>query len=112
MPQNPPSKLTLEIKGLGHVPSFKNRKRICGKRLVVQKDIGERMDRMVRALEFALLSSFRTTVEGTWTAQQLRSWMRSFVPEDDCWKFVAEVHLTSAKCMKGQEGCVITIERI
>lgn len=108
--QEPPSPLTLEIKGLGHIPSKKNHHfPLKSGGLGIDKPVKERLERVTKALEFGLLSAFRTTSNGTWTAAQLRSWIASCLPADDSWQHVPSIMISAHKCAKGEEGATIEI---
>lgn len=88
------SRVVLQIRGIGHVPSKKNH-HYPGKngRLLIDKKIKERMKLLEEAIVCELLSAWRTTVKETGTGCSLRSWMLSSVPEDDCWNSIPHIEL-------------------
>lgn len=106
-----PNIITLEIKGLGHVPSFKNMKRICGNRLITNPKAKKTMDRIKASFALQLRSAFQTTGFATSTVD-LQQFLTACVPRDDCWQVIPEITVRAVKVPKGQEGAVITIERI
>lgn len=100
--------ITLSVKGLSHVPSFKNKKRIFGKRLVTKPEVKQWMDRCIRDLSFQLHSICQTTEGGT-SMEQLRRFLTASCPADDCWQVIPELHISVGKVKRGEEGAVIEI---
>lgn len=99
----------LELR-LGPVPSFKNRKRIAGKRLVTDRRVKRWMQAAISSLESQLLCAFRTSALTTPTVAPLPFWIASSLPKDDCWRYVRELTVKTDLCEPGQEGVTITIE--
>lgn len=107
--------ISLVVKGLGAVPSFKNKKRICKKRLITRPEIQEWMERCTRSLQSQFASYFQTIAEETLmdAAQQcLIALSKHSGQFDDCWQWIPKETLTAEKCDKGQEGCEIIIEML
>ncbi len=111
--RNLPLLLTLEIKGLGHVPSFKNRRiAVAAGKMIVLPEVKQRMERITRAFELALRSLCQTEGCGTSTECSLQSWIRSRVPLEDSWDWIPEISIRAVAVKPGEEGAIITIERI
>ena len=130
--------ITLSLKGLGPVPSFKNQKLIrtwlekVGK--VVQFMAGSwwvRKDTIkIRSMLYAnpvhqkwmetAISHFESqlrcalaTIGGeTQTGASLRSQIVTLLPLDDCWTAFRELEIKSELCNPGEEGATITIQRL
>lgn len=104
--------IILELRGSGHVPSFKNNKMIARGRIITNPKRQKWMETCIRSIVSQLRSLCRTIVGETMTEQHQRSWTASSLPEDDCWQWIPELHIIATKCEKGQEGAIITIERL
>lgn len=110
--------LTLEVLGMGHVPSFKNSKQISvnrrtGKRFLrTDTKKAEWMERAIRALEYQLTCAFQTDAAATSTGLSARSWIASSTPADDSWKHIAEITIRAVTVPHGNEGARIQIQRI
>jgi len=105
--------ITLELKGLGHVPSKKN-KHFCakdGKRVLLDLKTKHWMRRAANSIAFQLCSVFPTTAAVTLTAPALRS-LIALLPHDDNWSVIPELSVRAVRVPKGQEGALITIEEI
>lgn len=115
MPRTLP--VVLELRGF-HIPGKKNSKQIVpgkkGRRsmLITNPKFQKLIGQITESFESQLLSAIRTSVGATITTEQLRSWIASSLPEDDCWATLPEEHYYASLCAKGEEGCTITIERI
>ena len=95
------------------VPSFKNRKIICGKRLVTARKQKRLMRLIEAAFAYQLSCASRTAADETWTESFRRSWIASSTPGDDCWTQVAEVEVRGEICCApGDEGATVTITRL
>lgn len=103
--------LTLKIRGVGNIASFKNRKRISGDRLVTERGVKKRMQALQHAIEFALLSASTQSTDATSTGAQQPASTLSW-PRDDCWTVIPELIVTGELVPPGEEGVDITIERI
>jgi hypothetical protein len=112
MPLNSPNKIVLEIKGLGHVPSKKNKHYAAAKGvLLMDQETKEWMSRCQSSFVFQLFSICQTNESATVTGHSLRSLIAS-LPPDDNWKVISEEAVKAVRVPKGEEGAVITIERI
>lgn len=104
--------LSLEIQGLGHVPSFKNGKMIARGKLITMPARQKWMDRAIQSIEFQLRSAIQINTGEIQTEQQLRSLIASSVPLDDSRQWIAEIHVKWIDVAKGKEGAFITIEPV
>lgn len=135
-PKQKASPITLELSGLGPIPSFKNRKQMrtwvdkAMKRrewkggewwiaekslkirsmLFLEHDLQVWMDRATLLLESQLRSALATSVAEIQTGALARSRIATLLPLDDCWTSFAELNIRSELCEKGQEGASIRIE--
>lgn len=100
--------LTLKIRGT-HPPSFKNRKRIAGNRLITRPDIKARMDQLARDFESQLSSAYQTAVAATLTGFSPHYWMHCVMPADDSLNDIPTGGWTTVLVPKGEEGVDITI---
>tara|TARA_R110002020_G_scaffold13719_8_gene49170 strand:+ start:15 stop:365 length:351 start_codon:yes stop_codon:yes gene_type:complete len=103
--------LLLTVKGLGHVPSLKNRKRIARGRLITDPKVQKWMANCVSSFVSQLRSNFQTTDDATSTGDWLRSSIAS-LPADDNWKILPQIQVQAEKVDKGDEGAVILLEKI
>ena len=103
--------LVIEIKGIGHVPAFKNKKIICGKRLITAPKARKWMEEAQALMYSQLCSKFQTTEGetqmGPWQLSAIQSW-----PLDDNFKIIPEMHIVTERVPKGEEGATIYIEKI
>lgn len=110
--------LKLEIKGLGPVPSFKNSKQIVtnrrtGKPFIMSNPKKKKwMDAAIHSLECQLRILFPTIEGETHGAWQKRLLTALLLPLDDCWEQMLPGNQEVVLVPKGQEGCLITMERI
>ena len=109
--------IVLTLRGLGHVPSFKNQKRAIldsqsgQMRTVTEKKTAAWMKMATAHFVFQLLSKYATGGDGTVTAHSLQSLIAS-LPPDDAWQFVPQISITAIKVPPGEEGAEITITKI
>jgi len=106
--------LTIEIKGLGHVPAFKNKKIIVGgkqKRLITAPKARKWMESAQKLMYSQLKSKFQTTGGAISTVPWQRFAMSSWPPDDNC-KVITTIHVSVKKVPKGDEGATIWIEKI
>ncbi|HYE29944.1 MAG TPA: hypothetical protein VEH27_00820 [Methylomirabilota bacterium] len=116
--ETPP--ITLEIQGIGPVPSFKNSKQIRkkrdGTRFIASADRNKDwMQRCIRLIGSQLISATQTTAPGTSTAHSAQSsTVSSPLPLgfDDSRQWIPEIIIRSRQVPKGQEGATLTIERL
>lgn len=109
MPSSGPTALILCVKGLGHVPSFKNGKMLARGRLIT----GPKKQKWMEACIESFVSQLRflsQTKEGATLTDALQQFLTASLPQDDCWQNVPELHLKVVPDEKGHEGAVITID--
>ena len=108
----------LRIRGVGHIPSFKNRKRAIldsntGKmRTLTEPDIKKRMDRLENAIFCELYSSSQIT-EGE-TRQECLKRLRIALSGlfDDSILQIPQGSWETQRVPKGEEGAIITLEQL
>jgi hypothetical protein len=105
-----PVALRLEIKGLGHCPSFKNNKMLTRGQLITAPKKQQWMNRATRSLESQLLSAIRMTVAEMPMALSPQFWMCLSGRFDDSVQWIPEICVKAEKCAKGDEGALIVIE--
>lgn len=116
-PQSPGT-VVLTIRGVGHIPSFKNAKRaILDKntgrmRTLTQGKIKKRMDALEDAIVFALFSWFQTSGDATQRACWKPSLTHSFGPSDDSILEIPCGEWDVRYVAPGEEGVEITIQEI
>lgn len=115
--------IALKIRGLGPIPSFKNRKRIGGLTrwpdgswsgspiLVTRPDIKARKEEITSAIASQLRSMCPTGAGGT-IQECWRRFAIASLPRDDCWQDMEIGAVTTELVPAGEEGCTITIERL
>jgi hypothetical protein len=104
--------VVLEIKGLGHVPSFKNNKLLTRDRLITNPENQVFMDWLTRSFESQLLSACRMTAAGTQTAPSPQFWTALSGQFDDSVQWIPEISVKAQRCPKGDEGATVTLELI
>ena len=115
--KTPLGRIVLEVKGIT-IPAFKNRKRAIldrhtGKmRTLTDPSVKERMDQITLGIELELRSVIRTIGNGTWTAQQVRSWIASSLPLKDSRQWIPSLWIDAVDCNNGEDGATIDIEQI
>lgn len=103
--------LVIDVRGIGHVPAFKNKKIICGKRLITAPKARKWMESAQKLMYSQLKSKFQTTEDETSTVPWQLSAMSSWPSDDNC-KVITEIHVLVKKVPKGDEGATIYIEKI
>lgn len=109
--------LQLLIKGLGHVPSFKNRKRAIldrktGKpRTLTDPKVQKWMARAVESLVSQFASMPATNGVETWTTKHQRSLIALLLPETDSCKDIIRLEVRFMRVLKGDEGAIILIQQ-
>lgn len=108
------SKLCLKIRGLGHVPSFKNSKMIlwAQKRIMTKPEHQHWMEAAAQSFESQLRSALATSATGTTTGPIPLSSIVSFMPLDDSRKWIPQHSVSTQLVCKGDEGADVVIERI
>lgn len=113
----PKHSLHLTVTGLGHVPGFKNSKKIIRnprtKALMIVSDAGlkKRMDAITQSFVSQLRSASATASDATQTGAPPPSLMLS-LPRDDNWTWIPELVVTATLVPRGEEGAEILIERL
>ena len=105
-PHSPVIRLT--IRGIGHVPSFKN------SRVLFLTNPRNRawMEWCQDRFESQFFSAFQTAADGMPTAACPHSWIVSAAPLDDSVDWIPELHVLVERVSKGGEGADILIERL
>ena len=93
------------------VPCFKNRKLICGNRLITDPKIKARKERIEQAIYYQLLSMCQTGGSGT-TLECSKQSVIASLPQDDDWRDIEIGSVKTIKVDKGQEGFEIEIEKL
>lgn len=110
-----PTQIALTVSGLGHVPSFKNKKIIVKTkrrpRLITHPKVQQWMERCTQSFASQLRARFPTTGSGT-TAEcsppsKTVSW-----PLDDNWQELEIGRVRTILVPKGQEGADLLIESL
>ena len=110
-PQICNGELTLVIKGLDNVPAFKNKKIICGKRLITAPKAKKWMESAATNLYSQLKCLFQTGDGATSTGQWQLSAMSS-LPYDDNWKAIPQICVSVRQVEKGEQGAIIRLKKI
>jgi hypothetical protein len=102
------------VRGLGHVPSFKNSKLLLAKqrRLITKPEYQKWMDTVIRSFESQLRSALATSGTVTTTARIPLSLIASSLPLDDSRRWIPQHSVGTLLVPKGEEGADIVIERI
>ncbi len=109
--------VVLKVRGLGHIPSFKNKKQVAKRRngplfIMTRPEFQVWMERCVDSFESQLRSAYQTLEGGTLMARSLPSWIACVVPSNDSVLHIIEEHIKVEWVEPGEEGAVITIERL
>lgn len=137
-PENSLPQVTIELSGLGPIPSFKNRKLIRSwidkerkieefrdgyywlrkdtikvkSMLYLEPELQAWMERATSLIESQLRSATATITGRIQTAACPRSLIATLLPLDDCWTSFREVVIKNELVEPGQEGASILIERL
>ena len=103
--------LVINIRGLGHVPAFKNKKIIAGKRLITAPKARKWMKDCTRAIYSTLKYLYQTGDGATSTARWQQSAIASW-PLDDNWKVIPKITVRVRVVPKGDEGAIIRITKL
>lgn len=118
MSKSSPTSVKLVISGVGHIPTFKNGKRVrvdwenAKVHQFTRKDIASTMDAIIQSIASQLYSASPTNEYGMATVPLLRSWIVSSLPLDDCTKWVRHESFDVQDVAPGEEGADIIIEKI
>jgi hypothetical protein len=109
--------IRLKIRGLDHVPSFKNQKAIFkrrnGQRFIATKpDRKKWMEQATRLIESQLRSEYQMRGIGISTAPRAQFLTQCAMPLDDSRQWISELRVNYVKVEKCEEGADITIDRI
>ena len=112
MNSTPPNdSLVLVNQNLGHAQALKNKKIICGKRLIPAPKARQWMEQATKDLYSQLKSLYQTKDGATstepWQLSAMSSW-----PLDDNWKVIPHITVKVRVVPKGEEGAIITIDKI
>ena len=103
--------LIFRISGIGHVPAFKNKKIIVGKRLITAPKAKKWMemakDNIISQLKYLCQTGEGETQTGRW-----RQYAMSLLPRDDAWRFIPKMTVSVRLVRKGEEGAIIKLEKI
>lgn len=106
-----PRYLVLQIRNMGHVPSFKNSKMWTGKKLITKPERQKWMEAAIRVIASQFRSASRTTGGETSTGQSQPS-STAWLLLDDSWQWMPELIIKAVKVPPGDEGADIRIEQI
>lgn len=110
-PTNTDESLVILIRGIGHVPAFKNKKIIAGKRLVTAPKARQWMELATKDMYSQLKSLFQTEGDETSTEPWQRSAIASW-PLDDNWKQIPMIQVKVRQVEKGDEGAIVKLQKI
>jgi hypothetical protein len=105
-------KIVLSVKQQGPVPSFKNNKRVVGKKVFTDKKTKRWMEDCIQNLGSQLFCITQIGSGETPTAPIPHSSIASSLPLDDSWEWIPEQHLYAQLVKPGEEGATIIIEKI
>ena len=98
-------KLVIVIQSIGHVPAFKNKKIIAGKRLITAPKARKWMEQATASIVSQTDDDATSTVPWQHSAIAL-------LPQDDNWKVLPRIKVTARVVPKGDEGAIITLQRL
>lgn len=106
-------KIVLSVKQQGHVPSFKNKKRVTKKfGLITHPKIKRWMEQCIQSFESQLFIESRTIAGVILTGPPPLSLIASSLPLDDSRQWIPELHIYCEEVKPGEEGATIIIEKI
>lgn len=103
--------IKVEFKG-GHIPSFKNAKRMAGKKLITDPDVKARKLAIEESFLWQLHSAIQTYEQEMRTGLSRRALIALLLPEDDCWTCIPETQTSCCLVDPGEEGVMISITRL
>jgi hypothetical protein len=105
--------IRIEIKNLGPIPSFKNRKRVAGKRIVTDPEVQHWMELCTQSIMLQLNSEYLRQVKGKMRiTKPLPVWIAENMPLDDSISWIPNLTITTTVVPEGQEGATITYTKI
>ena len=104
-------KLVIVIRSIGHVPAFKNKKIIAGKRLITAPKARKWMEQATASIVSQLMSLCQTAEDATSTVPWQQSAI-ALLPQDDNWKMLPRIQVTARVVPKGDEGAIITLRKL
>ena len=104
-------KLVIVIRSIGHVPAFKNKKIIAGKRLITAPKARKWMEQATASIVSQLKSLCQTDEDATSTVPWQQSAI-ALLPQDDNWKMLPRIQVTARVVPKGDEGAIITLRKL
>lgn len=104
------SSIVLNVKGKGHVPSFKNSKLLTRGRLITKPEFQEWMRACVDDFESQLRSAYQTTVTVMPMVPSRRCWIACVVPLKDSVRHIIDERILVELVAPGEEGATIIIE--
>ncbi len=99
------------IQNLGHVPAFKNKKIIAGKRLITAPKARKWMEAATSSI-ISQLKSLCQTREGATSTEPWQLYATALLPQDDNWKVIPRITVKAKVVPKGQEGAIIRLETL
>lgn len=90
---------------------MKNNKLLCRGRLITNPKRQQWMDQCVKAFVSQLNCSTAIGGGATLMEPQQRS-LTASLPQDDCWSEIPELHVMARLVPKGDEGAIVSIERL
>jgi len=109
--RNTSESLVIAIRSIGHVPAFKNKKIIAGKRLITHPKCKRWMEEAINSIISQL--KYLCQTEGGETSTE--PWQQSAIallPQDDAWKFIPKITVTVKMVRKGEEGANVRLTKI
>ena len=103
--------LVLAIRAMGHVPAFKNKKIIAGRRLITAPKCKKWMVEATNSIISQLKYLCQTDTEETSTVPWQQSAI-ALLPQDDNWKVIPMITVKVRMVRKGDEGAIITLTEL
>ena len=105
-------KLVIVIQHIGHVPAFKNKKIIAGKRLITAPKARKWMELATSSICSQLRSLCQTDDDATSTEDLQHSSIALLLPSDDNWKVIPKMYVEARVVPKGEEGAIIELTKL
>src|SRR5579864_3767389 len=93
-----PKSITLTVRGVGEIPSFKNKKRAIVSRttgklmIVTETKVKKRFNAITNSLFTSLCES--VTTQGVMQTERVQPFLTACVPQDDNWHFIPIITIT------------------